>query len=183
MGEDEAESDDESDGLSIDLGELGDDTDLDLSGGDEGDSEVDLALATVTTSADEIAEMTAGEEAKASGSEDEGDEIGLEWDLTASGVDMDAVSETPPEEASPAEEESLPDALTEEADDGSYEIPASGGGGGIDPEELNTKFDLAKAFIEMGEGESAKEILEEILEEGDEAAKSRAQEMMAETGA
>ncbi len=55
----------------------------------------------------------------------------------------------------------------------------------IDPdllEEVNTKLDLAKAYLEMGDKEGAREILSEVLNEGDAKQKDKANELMAEIG-
>ena len=54
---------------------------------------------------------------------------------------------------------------------------------GIDPllhEEVNTKLDLARAYMEMGDREGAREILQEVLGEGDPQQKSEAEKLMAE---
>lgn len=45
-------------------------------------------------------------------------------------------------------------------------------------EEIETKLDLARAYMEMGDGEGAKEILTEVLGEGSDQQKSVAQELM-----
>ncbi len=42
-----------------------------------------------------------------------------------------------------------------------------------------TKLDLAKAYQEMGDQEGAREILQEVLHEGDEQQKSEAQSLLA----
>ena len=41
-------------------------------------------------------------------------------------------------------------------------------------DEASTKLDLARAYIDMGDAEGAKEILNEVVEEGGEAHKSEA---------
>ena len=54
----------------------------------------------------------------------------------------------------------------------------------IDPElweEVNTKMDLAKAYLEMGDREGAREILQEILSEGDDQQKAEANRLLADT--
>jgi len=54
----------------------------------------------------------------------------------------------------------------------------------IDPElweEVNTKMDLAKAYLEMGDREGAREILQEILNEGDDQQKAEAKTLLADT--
>jgi pilus assembly protein FimV len=44
-------------------------------------------------------------------------------------------------------------------------------------DEVNTKLDLARAYIDMGDAEGAGYILDEVLVEGDEAQKQQAQEL------
>ena len=45
-----------------------------------------------------------------------------------------------------------------------------------------TKLDLAKAYQEMGDVEGAREILQEVLHEGDDQQKSEAQSLLAKLG-
>jgi len=55
----------------------------------------------------------------------------------------------------------------------------------IDPalwEEVNTKLDLARAYLEMGDREGAREILQEVVQEGDGAQKADAQQLLADAG-
>ena len=47
-------------------------------------------------------------------------------------------------------------------------------------EEVNTKLDLARAYLEMGDQEGAREILEEVLGEGDAKQKADADKLLAE---
>ncbi len=49
-------------------------------------------------------------------------------------------------------------------------------------EETNVKIDLAKAYVEMGDKDGAKEILAEVLKEGNAQQKQQASKMMAELG-
>lgn len=56
--------------------------------------------------------------------------------------------------------------------------------GKIDPElweEVNTKLDLSKAYLEMGDREGAREILQEVLAEGDADQKAEANKLIAES--
>jgi pilus assembly protein FimV len=56
---------------------------------------------------------------------------------------------------------------------------------GIDPElheEVNTKLDLARAYLEMGDREGAREILQEVLGEGDSKQKAEADRLLADAG-
>jgi pilus assembly protein FimV len=55
----------------------------------------------------------------------------------------------------------------------------------IDPElyeEVNTKLDLARAYLEMGDREGAREILQEVLGEGDGQQKKDAEKLLADAG-
>ncbi|PJB02490.1 MAG: hypothetical protein CO126_11715 [Hydrogenophilales bacterium CG_4_9_14_3_um_filter_63_34] len=49
-------------------------------------------------------------------------------------------------------------------------------------EEANTKLDLARAYLEMGDKEGAREILQEVLGEGDSQQKANADKLLAEAG-
>lgn len=48
--------------------------------------------------------------------------------------------------------------------------------------EIGTKLDLARAYIDMGDAEGAKNILTEVLEEGDSQQKQEAQKLMQQLG-
>jgi pilus assembly protein FimV len=48
--------------------------------------------------------------------------------------------------------------------------------------EVATKLDLAKAYQEMGDASGAKEILEEVLNEGDAEQRAAAQEILRQLG-
>jgi len=49
-----------------------------------------------------------------------------------------------------------------------------------DVDEVGTKLDLAKAYIDMGDSDGAKSILDEVLEEGDDSQKNEAEGLMAQ---
>ncbi len=57
----------------------------------------------------------------------------------------------------------------------------SAGGGGADPkwQEVATKLDLAKAYDEMGDKDGARELLNEVMKDGDAAQKGQAQQLLA----
>ena len=44
--------------------------------------------------------------------------------------------------------------------------------------EVGTKLDLARAYVDMGDPSGAKSILEEVLDEGDEAQRQQAQQLI-----
>jgi pilus assembly protein FimV len=62
--------------------------------------------------------------------------------------------------------------------------PAGGGGAGTDPkwQEVATKLDLAKAYQEMGDKDGARELLNEVVKDGDAAQKSQAEQMLSALG-
>ena len=49
-----------------------------------------------------------------------------------------------------------------------------------DEDEISTKLDLARAYVEMGDADGAKDILDEVVEEGNDAQKSEAESMLSE---
>jgi pilus assembly protein FimV len=51
-----------------------------------------------------------------------------------------------------------------------------------DVDEVGTKLDLAKAYIDMGDSEGARSILDEVMEEGDDSQKQEAQVLMRQIG-
>lgn len=88
------------------------------------------------------------------------------------------VSESQPTEA-PAQEELAPMLAPTVAP----EVEEAEAEDEIDPalkEEVNTKLDLARAYLEMGDQEGAREILEEVAQEGDSKQKAEAQRLLAE---
>jgi pilus assembly protein FimV len=48
--------------------------------------------------------------------------------------------------------------------------------------DVQTKFDLAKAYQEMGDKDGAREILAEVLKEGDAGQQAEANELLAKLG-
>lgn len=92
----------------------------------------------------------------------------VEEPVAAVGLDFESVMEAPAvvEEEPPVETEAAP-------------AP------GMDPtlwEEVNTKLDLARAYLEMGDREGAREILQEVTQEGDANQKSEAEKLLSEAG-
>jgi pilus assembly protein FimV len=58
------------------------------------------------------------------------------------------------------------------------ETAAADAGGGSSMNEIGTKLDLARAYIDMGDPDGAKSILEEVIAEGNAQQKSEAQELI-----
>jgi pilus assembly protein FimV len=113
---------------------------------------------------------------------------GVDFDMDLSGLD-----ESRPETAGggqsldvdyQAGEENLaelPDSLEFNLDDlGAGEEEEDASEGLLDStDEVSTKLDLARAYIDMGDPDGARSILEEVLEEGDDRQKNEAEDLFA----
>jgi len=97
---------------------------------------------------------------------------GLTFDLN---LDMGEEKKPAPAAAPPA-----PDLSTISLDLGSSESAAAPAAG-TDPkwQEIATKLDLAKAYEEMGDRDGARELLNEVMKDGDAAQKGQAQQLLA----
>jgi pilus assembly protein FimV len=104
------------------------------------------------------------------------------------GVDLDAGVDDQTESVSADDVAALEEITTEApAADVVEEAPASGDAdadiaafaGG---DQANTKLDLAKAYIEMGDDDEARSLLEEVIAETDGATKAEAEAALAELG-
>jgi pilus assembly protein FimV len=75
----------------------------------------------------------------------------------------------------------LPESLEFNLDDlGGREDEEDAGEGLLDgADEVTTKLDLARAYIDMGDPDGARSILEEVLEEGDDTQKNEAEGLFA----
>jgi pilus assembly protein FimV len=102
---------------------------------------------------------------------------GLDFDVESSPVsaedafelDMDATMQIP----------SMRSALVGKAEaDTTVVVPRSSGGAQSDEDEIATQMDLAKAYIELGNSDSAKTILDEIVAIGNDAQRRQAQELL-----
>lgn len=114
--------------------------------------------------------------------------------LDLSGIDLDLISaEAPPtletvaEFEAPADFAPTPTAAVVEPEVAvaPATVAAEPSEAAMDPElreEVNTKLDLARAYLEMGDREGAREILQEVLNEGDAGQKAEAGKLMAEAG-
>jgi pilus assembly protein FimV len=49
-------------------------------------------------------------------------------------------------------------------------------------DEVGTKLDLARAYIDMGDPDGARSILDEVIDEGDDGQKQEAQQLMSQIG-
>jgi pilus assembly protein FimV len=96
---------------------------------------------------------------------------GLDFDLNLGG--SDAKAEAP---AAPAMD------LSEISLDLGTAAPAAGAGADPKWQEVATKLDLAKAYEEMGDKDGARELLNEVVREGDGAQQAQANQMLAKLG-
>ena len=148
-------------GLDIDL-DIGDSDEAEIPSldvdQDEGGVELDLTL-------DEAADAGGGLELEmdtgdAAVSENEDDEA-LEETVKIPEIDLDFD-------------------MDEEDDDEEHTVfvPRAGADEQSEEDEVATKLDLAKAYVELGDKDSAKGILEEIINEGNEQQKATAQDLL-----
>ena len=80
-------------------------------------------------------------------------------------------------------EPELDDSLEAVADDSDEEAEATGSDTAgmvfaTDGDEIATKLDLARAYMDMGDHDGARAILEEVLQEGDDSQKQEAQSLI-----
>lgn len=108
------------------------------------------------------------------------DEGGLNFDISGLNLDLPTAAGGAPGSASAPDLDLSGISL----DLGSAETPAAAGTGGKDDKwyDVQTKFDLAKAYQEMGDREGAREILQEVLAEGDAEQKAAAQAVLGSLG-
>jgi pilus assembly protein FimV len=126
-----------------------------MSQGPVRDGEVDFDMDLVS-----MEENTEGSEAEST----TGDDIGLDYDTgatsfseTAESIDFN-LDELNPEE----EEEDLAEGVLKESD------------------EIGTKLDLARAYMDMGDPDGARGILEEVIEEGNNDQKTEAENLISQ---
>src|SRR5438045_1741523 len=101
---------------------------------------------------------------------------GLDFDLN---LDLDKSGEPPKAEPTKVDLASISLDLDNIPGD-----PGAAGKASTDPKwtEVATKLDLAKAYEEMGDKDGARELLKEVVKEGDSAQQQQAQTMLAALG-
>lgn len=152
-GEEEAKSDDNS--LDFDVSSM--DFDLDAGSADSTTAEAEPA-------ADKALDMDFG------GLEMEAEEPAAEATTEttdAGGLDM----ETSAEDMAAELDEMLGNDIDELTEDAFGEV-----------DEVGTKLDLAKAYVDMGDSDGARSILDEVMEEGDDNQKAQAKELLGQIG-
>lgn len=180
-----AGEDDEPEGLNLDESTL-DDLELDV-------SDEDLALMEEFSETELPSELEESEKSLDA-------ELGLEDTLSENGhEDADRLDQESPEdlladaESEPVAESDEDDDLVPLASEALDEKPEHNSALDIDENDLGeeddfdflagtdeaaTKLDLARAYIEMGDSDGARDILEEVALEGDEEQKAEAKELL-----
>ncbi len=109
------------------------------------------------------------------------DDGGFDFDLSALSLDQPATA--PPPAAAPAAPSPSLDlgglSLDLDVPDAAPAAPAASSGGGGDGSAVSTKLELAKAYIEIGDNDGAKEILNEVAREGSAAQQEEAKQILA----
>ena len=142
--------DDDDGGIELDLGDASGDDDLEISLDDSGSE--DLSVPEISLDEDDGGiELDMGDDSRAE-SGDSGLEISLDDD------DDD-----------------------DDDEDHTVFVPRTSDAGEQSAEdEIATKLDLAKAYVELGDSDSAKAILDEIIADGNEEQKKQAEELKAQ---
>jgi pilus assembly protein FimV len=116
-----------------------------------------------------------------------------EMDATAI-LDQPVSLEEPAAEEPAIEEPVLEESVAEEpvVEEPVAEVPAAGGMGDLDEgldlsdlddvDEVSTKLDLARAYLDMGDADGTRSILDEVLAEGNDEQKQEAQELLSQLG-
>ena len=110
----------------------------------------------------------------------------MEFDMDLSGMDdpvddMDSDVNASPDDSGM----DLPDSIDFNLDDVSEEIEdeEDASEGLLDnADEVATKLDLARAYMDMGDAEGARSILDEVMGEGNEEQKREAEDIIAQIG-
>ncbi|MCW9024990.1 MAG: hypothetical protein OQK73_09955 [Gammaproteobacteria bacterium] len=123
--------------------------DFDTESSEEEETAVDLNVETAT----EIMEELADDDATMALNMDES----MDFDLAATGEEETATD--------------LAMDMAESSDMGDLDLAAGG-------DEVGTKLDLARAYIDMGDPEGARSILDEVLDEGNDSQKQEAQQLI-----
>ncbi len=140
----------------------------------------------------EVVEFTRREEESLT---DEGNAQPTGEQLDSSDLDLEEIAQGETEDVPAAE--LAEDLLSEEEDDeflsleddeqsfptfSEYDAMAEDSELLDDVDEIGTKLDLARAYIDMGDKEAARSMLDEVKQEGDQAQKEEAEELLAQLG-
>ncbi len=164
------------DDLDMDLGELAGDTDLGDLESEFGDSDPTVAGAALDDPSLD-AELDTGLDLGDSSLDDDLGE--LDTDLGDLGAELDDAADVAPVEEAPAAAAPEPAAESFEQAVESADADADDDFDFLtDTDEVATKLDLARAYIDMGDTEGAKDILDEVVQEGDDGQKQEASTLL-----
>ncbi len=184
--------------MQIDSDELGLDLDTDITAEEEtadissiadeiqdGNLDIDFAVddSSVDSSAD-TGDEPADETEMAIDISADDDSLDIDFGVDDSGTDAlesddkvdtpDSAAAEMPVESAISDEESTPaSADTSAIDDDEFDLSSLD-----DVDEISTKLDLARAYLDMGDSEGTREILKEVLADGSDEQKQEAEELM-----
>lgn len=200
----EPEQAEEEFSLDLDASELGIEEEPEAEEADTG-ADVSFDLDDVSAEAEEV--LAAEEETEAGFSLDEVDDSSLEFDIDAEGaeeveeaIEAEALAEESLEEAG-----EILDLTDERAEQPAAEMEQPETAEAAEPEaeslsfaesmdddldlsdlddidEVSTKLDLAKAYLDMGDADGTRSILDEVMSEGDDEQKKEAEELLRQLG-
>jgi len=176
--EDEFSLDIDASELDIDIQEETEEESIDLTDElqDIGDVDIDFGLdeetATEETSVDEVSAEVSTELDEAVIEEVVEEEVEIDLSEEAESLDFDLDDTS--EDASEAAEEAAPVAAADDfGDEDDFDLSSLD-----DVDEVSTKLDLARAYLDMGDHEGTRGILEEVIAEGNDEQKKEANELM-----
>lgn len=154
-------------------------TDSDEESMELGDIDLGLDLDTEEAAAEEVTDVgdidiDFGMEEESPAAEDE-EEISLDLSDEEESMEMEFGEELDTESATEIEEaaEIPSDAYGELTDEEDFDLSSLD-----DVDEISTKLDLARAYLDMGDHEGTRSILEEVIAEGNDEQKEEAKELM-----
>ncbi|WP_158657883.1 FimV/HubP family polar landmark protein [Agarilytica rhodophyticola] len=161
----------EADDADLDLSSLDEELDALTSGMDEGASGTDDLMAEPVTDFDDFEDDLAKDEAMAETvkSDHAGDTNVA--DMGDDNMFDQAISEVPSTASSDVEFE-IPEVNPDDLDDDDLDFLS-------DSDEVATKLDLARAYIDMGDQEGARDIIREVVGEGTDQQKTEAENLLA----
>jgi pilus assembly protein FimV len=117
----------------------------------------------------DLDQLALGEEQGAGEEEQDVDEAEVLTPNEAAAVELDNIIALHGQESEegPTEEKDLPDGLV---------------AGGASEEDVQTKLDLARAFLDLGDSEGARGILEEVVVEGNDRQREEAESLLSKAG-
>jgi pilus assembly protein FimV len=141
----------------------------------------DLEADSTEQGAADLSDFDAADDFDLSDTLEMSDDLDLSDDLNLGDLDLSALDESPSDVAGAdlddlsVDEDLIVDLVDEEqeANDQVTESVA------VDEDEVATKLDLARAYIDMGDDDGARDILEEVAQEGDDSQRVEAEELLA----